>query len=169
MFKNRLPRLTYSLGPGFSPLLVGSKFQPSTEAKCRGASDGNCALCGELEDWNHIFFSFPLAKFMWVEVRKLLHCFRNPAEADEFLVLSHGLSNSYRRLVRFTFMAQRWTLSNIRNKLAMEGSLIAKPADALYKILVYLHQRRMLVKSRDIDLLNAAMWEIRRLHSTLLS
>jgi hypothetical protein len=33
--------------------------------KRRGPSDGNCALCGEREDCNHIFFECYLAKFMW--------------------------------------------------------------------------------------------------------
>ena len=47
--------------------------------KCHDPSDGLCALCGALEDCNHIFFSCPIAKFMWAGVRELLNCVWNPA------------------------------------------------------------------------------------------
>ena len=43
-----------------------------------GPSTGNCALCGEFEDEDHIFFSCHLAKFMWSAVRELLSCTWNP-------------------------------------------------------------------------------------------
>jgi hypothetical protein len=39
-------------------------------AKRQGPSDGNCALCGEIEDCSHIFFGCSLAKFMWARVRE---------------------------------------------------------------------------------------------------
>ena len=44
-----------------------------------GPSNGLCALCGEGEDTNHIFFKCVLAKFMWSAVRELLPCTWNPS------------------------------------------------------------------------------------------
>jgi hypothetical protein len=49
---------------------------PSSEqvAKRHGPYNGLCSLCGEIEDCNHIFFTCPMAIFMWAGVRELLHC-----------------------------------------------------------------------------------------------
>jgi hypothetical protein len=39
-------------------------------AKRQDPSDGNCALCREIDDCSHIFFGCSLAKFMWARVRE---------------------------------------------------------------------------------------------------
>jgi hypothetical protein len=44
-----------------------------------GPSTDRCALCGEYEDTNHIFFECHLARFMWSAVRELLGCSWNPS------------------------------------------------------------------------------------------
>jgi hypothetical protein len=36
-----------------------------------GPSDGRCALCGEWETCDHIFFNCHIAKFMWAGIREL--------------------------------------------------------------------------------------------------
>jgi hypothetical protein len=79
-------------------------------AKRKGPSDGCCALCGEWEDRDHIFFTFHLAKFMWAGVRELLKCTWNPTGVGDFVFIVQGLSGRMRRLARFTFAAQSWTL-----------------------------------------------------------
>jgi hypothetical protein len=104
---------------------------------------------------------------MWAGVRELLHCSRKPAGAGDFLAISHGLSGAYRRVVWFSFAALAWALWNIQNKLTMEGVLIGKPADALYKMIIYMQQWRMLVKWKDRGLVDAAMETLRRLHAEL--
>lgn len=43
-----------------------------------GPSDGLCALCGDLEDTNHIFFNCSLAKFMWSAWRQCFDVSWNP-------------------------------------------------------------------------------------------
>jgi hypothetical protein len=112
---------------------------PSAEqvARRNGPSDGSCALCGGLEDGEHIFFRCHLARFMWAGVRELLSCNSNPTGVGDFTTLVQGLSFSLRRLSWFTFAALCWMLWNIRNKLAMEGKTISSPADALYKMYIY--------------------------------
>jgi RsiW-degrading membrane proteinase PrsW (M82 family) len=104
---------------------------------------------------------------MWAAIREILHCDWNPAGAGEFLAIAQGLSGRYRRLVWFAFAAQCWALWNVRNKMIFDGSLISNPSDVLYKMLIYMQQWRMLVKSTDRSLLDAAMEEIKRLHSSL--
>jgi hypothetical protein len=106
---------------------------------------------------------------MWAVVRELLHCDWNPAGIGEFLAIAQGLTGAYRRLVWFAFAAICWTLWTIRNKLTIEGSIIGKPADAHYKITIFMQHWRTLVKSKDRELLDAAVGGIRRLHSTLLA
>jgi hypothetical protein len=81
---------------------------PSSDqvAKRMGPSNGLCSLCGDVEDCNHIFFTCPLAGFLWAGIRDILHCDWNPAGAGEFLAIAQGLSGPFRRLVWFTFAAQ---------------------------------------------------------------
>jgi RsiW-degrading membrane proteinase PrsW (M82 family) len=83
--------------------------------------------------------------------------------------VSQDLSGQYRRLVWFIFAAGCWALWNVRNKLNIEGSIIAKPANVLIKMLIYMHQCQKLVRSRDRGLLDAAMGEIRFLHTAVMS
>jgi hypothetical protein len=51
----------------------------------------------------------------------------------------------------------------------MEGTLIVKPADALFKMLIYMQQWGMLVRSKDRGLMDVAMGAIQRLHTSLLA
>jgi hypothetical protein len=51
--------------------------------------------------------------------------------------------------------------------MIFDGLLISNPDDVLYKMLIYMQQWRMLVKSRDRSLLNVAMEEIKRLNASL--
>jgi hypothetical protein len=133
--------------------------------KRQGPSNGLCALCGDVEDCNHIFFTCHMAGFMWAGVRELLKCEWNPAGAGEFLALVQGLSGPLRRLVWFTFAAQCWTLWNIRNKLAIEGKLIGHPADAFVQMSMHMQCWRVLVSQRDRALLDEARGEVKRLHA----
>jgi hypothetical protein len=112
-------------------------------AKRHGPSDGRCALCGEIEDCNHIFFSCHLARFMWAGVRELLSCDWNPAGAGDFVALAQGLSGRLRRLVWFTFAAQSWALWNIRNKLTLKGKLINNPTGAISKMSIHIQSWRV--------------------------
>jgi hypothetical protein len=49
----------------------------------------------------------------------------------------------------------------------MEGVLIGKPADALFKMIIYMQQWRMLVKCKDRGLVDAAMNSLRGMHAGL--
>jgi hypothetical protein len=78
-----------------------------------------------------------------------------------------GLSGPFERLACFTFAAQIWTLWNIPNKQTIEGSLISSPADAIFKMFIFMQGWTVLVRQRDIDLVNAALVEVRMLYARL--
>jgi hypothetical protein len=130
-----------------------------------GPSNGRCALCGELEDCNHIFFTCPMARFLWAGARDALHCDWNPAGAGDFIAIAAGLSGRFRRLVWLTFAAQCWPLWHIRNKLTIEGKLIGNPADAFFQMSIHLQHWRVLVRPKDHAWLDMATDEIRRLYA----
>jgi hypothetical protein len=102
---------------------------------------------------------------MWVGVRELLNCSWDPTGVGDFVSIVQGLARSMRRLVWFTFATQCWSLWNIRNKLAIDGNIISSPADAIFKMFIYMQSWRVLVKRTDMDLLDAALDEIRRLYT----
>jgi hypothetical protein len=134
-------------------------------AKRHDPSNGRCAMCGEIEDCNHIFFGCHLAKFLWAGVRELLKCDWNPSGIGHFITLAQNLSGPLRSLVWYTFAAQCWALWIIRNKLTIEGKLIGNPADAIFKMSIFMQQGRALVRPRERALLDAALGEVRRLHA----
>jgi hypothetical protein len=111
--------------------------------KRRGPSNGSCAFCGEWETCDHIFFTCHIARFMWAGIRDLLACSWDPAGAADFVAIANGLTGRLRRIAWYTFAAQSWALWNIRNKLAIEGSLISSPADAIFKISIYMQSWRV--------------------------
>ena len=53
-------------------------------AQRHGLAVGPCALCGDLEDASHIFFSCSLAKFSWSVLRSLLGCNWCPSSFAQF-------------------------------------------------------------------------------------
>jgi hypothetical protein len=148
--------------------LIRSRLPSGVQvAKRNGPTNGACALCGEQEDCDHIFFSCHLAKLMWAGARELLHCDWNPAGAGHFIGIVQNLSGSLRRLAWFTFAAQCWALWNIRNKLAMEGKTINNPADAFFHMITYMQRWRVLVRPRDREMLDVLMGELRGLQTRL--
>jgi hypothetical protein len=104
---------------------------------------------------------------MWAGIRYLLSRSWDPAGAADFVAIANGLSGRFRRIPWFTFAAQSWALWNIRNKLAIEGSLISSPTDAIFKISIYMQSWRVLVRLRDRPPLDVALDEVRRLHARI--
>jgi hypothetical protein len=104
---------------------------------------------------------------MWTGIRELLSCSWNPEGAADFVAIASGMSGRLCRIAWFTFAAQCWALWNIHNKLAIEGSLISNPVDAILKMSIYMQNRRVLVRSRDRPLLDVAPDEVRRLQSRI--
>jgi hypothetical protein len=74
--------------------------------KRNGPSDGRCALCGDWETCDHIFFTCHIARFMWAGIRDLLACSWDPAGAADFVAIANGLTGRLRRLAWYTFAVQ---------------------------------------------------------------
>ena len=91
---------------------LARKRLPANEniRKRKGPSTGRCALCGEVEDSDHIFFSCTLARFMWSAVRELLSCSWNPSSfADVYRILQSHIGQT-RRVFSICCVALCWTL-----------------------------------------------------------
>jgi hypothetical protein len=104
----------------------------------QGPTTGRCALCGEHEDTNHIFFECHLARFMWSAVRELLGYSWNPTCFPDLYRCLHIYEGQSRRVLSICCAASCWTLWNVRNKFSIEETFPNQPADILYKMLSYL-------------------------------
>jgi hypothetical protein len=62
----------------FTWLSCRGRLPSNNLIRARGASDGNCALCGLPESVDHILFQCILAKFMWSGVRSMFGVNWNP-------------------------------------------------------------------------------------------
>jgi hypothetical protein len=105
----------------FAWQLILDRLPSSQQIATRhGPASGNCALCGQVEDAGHIFFSCSLARFAWSAIRQILYCNWNPGNFPQFHAILSSLAGRARRLFWFLFLAQSWALWNIRNKLTIE-------------------------------------------------
>lgn len=66
--------------------------------KRNGPGSDRCALCGALEDTQHIFFHCPLAKFVWCYIRSWLQVAWNPSSFADLRAFAMGLSGSSKRV-----------------------------------------------------------------------
>ena len=130
-------------------------------ASRQGPSDGLCALCGMAEDASHMFFSCSLAKFAWSVLRQILGNRWCPANFAQFFAILSSLSGQTRRVVWALFVAQSWTLWNIRNKLSIERRIIKHPADVIYKTLIFLQLWCLNAKDKDRPRLEALVGKLK--------
>ena len=103
----------------------------------RGPTTGRCALCDEFEDTNHIFFTCPLARFMWSAVQELLGCDWNPSCFADLYQEIRKYSGQMKRVLWIAFAALVWTLWTTRNKFTIEGTLPTQATNGLYKLSMF--------------------------------
>jgi hypothetical protein len=143
-----------------SSQLVASRFGPAT---------GRCALCDAPEDANHIFFTCSLARFMWSVARQLLECRWSPTSFAQFFAIVSSFSGRPRRLIWTLFAAQSWALWQVRNKHVFESRVISKPANLLYKTVVFLQLWTPLAKPQDRANLLEMARQLRLLHADVVA
>jgi hypothetical protein len=113
-----------------------------------GASDGRCALCGQSETVDHIFFTCHLASFAWSGIREALGVQWNPQSFQDFFRIVNSLSVSFKTSIWMLFAAQSWALWNIRNKMSIEHKLPSQPADCFFKTSLFLQLWHPLLRSK---------------------
>jgi hypothetical protein len=129
-----------------------------------GRSNGQCALCGQVESINHIFFSCVLASFMWSGIREAFGVQWNPKTLDDFLAILNQLTPIVRQSFWILFAAESWALWLIRNKLTIENSFPKQPADRFYKTAMFLQLWRPLLKEKHADKLDIMVGVLRSLY-----
>jgi mannosylglycoprotein endo-beta-mannosidase len=119
-----------------------------------GPSDGRCALCGEWETADHIFFQCPLAQFLWSGVREMLSVSWNPYSRMDWFIILDSLGERSKRLMWIFFAAQSWALWTTRNKFTIERKFPRQPADITFKLMLSLQLWRPLQKPKDLGALD---------------
>jgi hypothetical protein len=139
---------------------------PSNEQINRrhGASNGSCALCGQLESIDHIFFVCDLAAFAWSGIREAFGVQWNPRTFQEFFAIVNSLSPGFKQVIWLLFAAQSWALWNIRNKITIEHKLPSHPADCIFKTSLFLQLWRPLLKNKLSDKMDIMLELLRVLY-----
>jgi hypothetical protein len=92
-----------------------------------GASDGSCALCGQLETAAHNFFTCDLAAFAWSGISEAFGVQWNSISFQDLFLIVNSLDPSFKYAIWLLFAAQSWALWNIRNKLTIEHKFPSQP------------------------------------------
>jgi hypothetical protein len=152
----------------FAWQLIIDRLPSSQQIATRhGPASGNCALCGQMEDAGHIFFSCSLARFAWSAVRQILSCDWNPGNFPQFHAILSSLAGRARRLVWNLFLAQSWALWNIRNKLTIEKKVINHPANVIFKTALFLQLWSGMAKTGDREGLRWLENKLRELYAAV--
>jgi hypothetical protein len=152
----------------FAWQLILDRLPSSQQIATRhGPASGNCALCGQVEDAGHIFFSCSLAKFAWSAIRQILDCNWNPGNFPQFHAILSSLAGRARRLLWFLFLAQAWALWNIRNKLTIEKKVINHPANVIFKTAIFIQLWSGKAKPSDRDGLRWLENKLRELYTAV--
>jgi hypothetical protein len=129
-----------------------------------GRSNGQCALCGQMESINHIFFSCVFARLLWSGIREAFGVQWNPTSLADFLVILQQLTPIVRQAFWILFAAQSWALWLIQNKLTIENSFPKQPADCFYKTALFLQLWRPLLKEKHVDKMDIIIGALRALY-----
>ena len=120
---------------------------------------------------NHIFFTCPLARFMWSAARELLQCSWDPScFADLYRLIGHHKGQT-KRILWICCAALCWTLWTTRNKFTIESTFPAQPIDGIYKLSMFLQVwkpvARRVARRQDREILQVTIGRIRALYLEL--
>jgi hypothetical protein len=104
---------------------------------------------------------------MWSAVRELLGRVWNPSCFADIFRLLHAQRGQSKRVLGMACAALLWTLWNLRNKFSIDGVFPRQPADALYKMSMYLQVWKLVARKKDREAVEWAVTRIRTLHSTI--
>ena len=129
---------------------------PSREkiAKRKGPSNGLCALSGQVESTNHIFFECVLARFVWSGVRSMLGVQWQPLTFGDTFTLFNSYEGKTRKALWILFVVLCWALWTTRNKFCIEEVFPRQPAYVLFKSLIFLQQWRPVIKPKLLPLID---------------
>ena len=145
------------------------KFPAADQIRKRnGPGSDRCALCGAIENTDHIFFRCSLAKFVWCCIRYWLQVNWNPSSFLDVRRLASGLSGASKRIFWVGFAAICWSLWTTRNKFTIEHIFPANPVGCLFKTGVFLQQWRSLIKEADHEAFAAMLSKIQLTTSSLV-
>jgi hypothetical protein len=114
-----------------------------------GCADGLCALCGQVETVDHLFFQCPLACFLWSGVRDQFSVDWNPKSRVQWFAILNSLNPKTQRPVWVFFAALAWALWTTRNKFTIERKFPRHPADVVYKLIISLQLWRPLQSPKE--------------------
>ena len=118
-----------------------------------GVCDKNCLFCGQEESINHLFFSCPLARYVWncVSVATGLKCHFSDAR---FCLTSwlNGFSDKLRKQIMVGVAAVIWTLWKTRNLACFERKWPSEPLEVVRTVCFWIDWWANMQVSEDAKL-----------------
>jgi hypothetical protein len=133
--------------------LGNNRLQTAMAFRQRGWKGScRCALCGQGEDVNHIFFRCSIARLTWCGVRDSLGWAECPTSWELWRdKWGKGALGIPKRLGIVLFAGVAWALWINRNKMAIERSFPKDPLQILYSSISFLQKWPSLLKPADQD------------------
>jgi hypothetical protein len=123
--------------------------------------DVSCATNGRTQTISSLLVRWP--SFCGVRFGSCLGALGTPL-AWQMSLDSSRQSGQPKRVLSICCAALLWTIWNIRNKFTIERYFPSQPADALYKLSMYLQVWRPVARQRDRAVLDVMIRRIRVLH-----
>ena len=133
-------------------------------AKWNGPATGPCALCGNTENTNHVFFLCPLARFTWSIVREAAGVLWDPRSSTDLVGLLDSVQGQLKRVMWTSIGALLWSLWLTHNKHTIEGILPSHPANIIYKCSILMQQWSPLAKRKNSEIVKHAQERIHQVY-----
>ena len=159
MWKTRIPMKLKV----FLWLVLEERLQSASQLKKMGWKGNlNCVLCNKPEDTNHILFSCPMARFVWICIKEALGWERIPNSINEFfsnwLNKCRGVEKTC-GLYCFTMVA--WGLWKIRNDMAINLKFCRQLSNILYMVSLDMQKWKFLMKEQEREFVDKKLEKLK--------
>jgi hypothetical protein len=120
-------------------------------------------LSHRVEDAAHIFFTCPLAQFVWSSTRELLKVDWNPTSFGDLFAILQRFRGVSKRFLWMMFAAQSWALWTTRNKFSIEAKFPKQPANCIFETTIFLQLWRPLAKPKVHPMLDEAVPKLKEI------
>jgi hypothetical protein len=125
-----------------------NRLQTAQQLKARNWKGSiECALCGLMEDIDHLLFKCPLAEFIWAFLKETLGWNGQPRIINDLtsIWLRRGFGVDYQAgLACFTGFC--WAIWITRNKICIQKTFPSASTDVIYLGIAFIQEWKLLMK-----------------------
>jgi hypothetical protein len=124
----------------------------------KGKGSEFCKYCGKLETLDHLFFNCPISQLLWVWVRISMRWGQRPISLTNYQdMMDYGEVDRSKSVNLFIIASISWSVWKTRNDWVFNNNLIKSPKSVAYMALGFMKQWKILLKTKEQQLMEDAI------------